>query len=141
MGLRPTQGDENRDRRCLTEDKRLNARLSREQSEDVLSLECCSLLPLLSRELGRGLASQGTVPLDGQQAGLSESGGKPPHSRALRAFSCSVASGRSWDLRSARRAPSFISLLDWSRVLAVEREGDPFGRCSVVLPLCCWPAF
>jgi len=60
--------------------------------------------------LAASLPSPGT-PLDGQQAGLSESGSKPPHSRAPAARKSRVLSGRSayFQGRGFRRriGPSF----------------------------------
>jgi len=44
-----------------------------------LALECGSLPPLSPRELARG--HLGFPPNSGQQAGLQQSGGKPPHSK------------------------------------------------------------
>jgi hypothetical protein len=45
-------------------------------------LECGSLLPLFPRELARGSLLRRAL-VNGQQAGLKESGSKLPHSRLL----------------------------------------------------------
>jgi hypothetical protein len=44
-------------------------------------LECGSLLPLFFCELARRLIGKYGAAVDGQQAGLSESGSKLPHSK------------------------------------------------------------
>jgi len=46
------------------------------------ALECGSLLPLFSCELARASPVHCRAPVHGQQAGLTESGSKLPHSKA-----------------------------------------------------------
>ena len=49
---------------------------------DFIALECGSLLPLFAASLLAPRVSKYRVSVHGQQAGLSESGSKLPHSKA-----------------------------------------------------------
>jgi hypothetical protein len=71
------------------------AHVTRDESRDQQAAEKSEIMLAANPSLESEAASK----LDGQQAGLSESGSKLPHSKALRAFSLSVESRRLIDLR------------------------------------------